>query len=164
MDTRLKNNKQALHIAAAVILLASACFAIISLNYKDKVNDYYMQIGSDFESESFIAILFQSNYVLYPQVLEKGGKSMRREDLYLSFEETELTSERVDEYFGNEIVYDGSSEQIRAQYVAELKNNLLRNNSLYFTELGLKMDYCVIDEDTQTILKNTAREIELLKR
>lgn len=164
MDTRLKNNKQALHIAVAIVLLAAACFAIISLNYKDKVNDYYMQIGSDFESESFIAILFQSNYVLYPQVLEKGGKSIRREDLYLAFEETELTGEIVvDEYFGNEIVYDGNSEQLRAQYVAELKNNLLRNNSLYFTELGLKMDYCVIDEDTQTMLKNTAREIELLR-
>lgn len=166
MDTRLKSsksNKKALRTAAAVVLLAAVCFAVIAVNCKDVVNEYYTKLGSDFESEDFVEILFQCNYVLYPEVLEKSGKSVRTEDLYLSFEEEAIPAVEIDEYIGNESVYDGSSEQIRTQHVAELQNNLLRTNSLYTAELGAKMDYCVIDEDTQTVLKNTTREIELLR-
>jgi len=163
LDTKLKNNKQALHTAVVIVLLAAAVFAIIALNYKDKVYDYDMETSSGFEGESFIGLLFQSNYVLYPQVLEKSGKSVREEELYLTFEETELPRQLMSDYIGNEVVYHGSSGQIQAEYTAEIKNNILRNRSLYLTELGLKLDYCVIDEETQTILKNTGREIEKLR-
>lgn len=163
MDIRLKNNKQALRTAVLIVLLAAAIFSIIALSYKDRVDDYYMETGSDFEGESFIEILFRCSYVLYPQVLEKSGKSVREEELYLAFDETGLSRQHINDYIGNEIIYEGSNGQIKTEYEAEIKNNILRNNSLYLTELGLKMDYCVIDEDTQTILKNTGREIEELR-
>ena len=162
MDTRLKNNKMALRMAAVIVAAAAACFALVAIRSKYHVNNYYMQHDSDFENNDFIKVLFQWNYVLYPELLEKSGKTATTEELYLSFEEKAVSNISLDEYYGTELIYEGSSEQLKSEYVSELSNNLLRTDSLYTTELGTKLDYCVIDGETQTILKNTARSIELL--
>jgi len=163
LDTRLKNNKKALRTAVAIVALAAACFALVAISCKHKVNNYHIQRDSDFESNLFIEILFQWNYVLYPEVLEKSGKNVNTEDLYLSFEEEMISDVKMEDYYGTELIYQGGSEQIKTEYISELQNNLLRTDSLYTTELGMNIDYCVIDEDTQTVLKNTTRDIELLK-
>ena len=163
LDTRLKNNKRALYTAAVITALAAACFALIAINCKYNVNNYYVRHNNDMESDFFIEILLQWNYVLYPEVLEKSGKSGSTEELYLSFDEETIADVPMEDYYGTELVYDGSSEQLRAEYISELRNNLLRTDSLYTSELSMKLDYCVIDGDTQTVMKNTTREIELLK-
>lgn len=162
MDTKLKSNKMALRTAAVIVAIAAACFALVAIRSKYHVNNYYMQHDSDFENNDFIKVLFQWNYVLYPELLEKSGKSAATEELYLSFEEEVVSDISLDEYYGTELIYQGSSEQLKSEYVSEVSNNLLRTDSLYTTELGTKLDYCVIDGETQTILKNTARAIELL--
>lgn len=163
LDTRLKNNKKALITAVVIAALAAACFAPVAINCKYHVDSYSVQHESGFESDSFIKVLLQWNYVLYPEMLEKSGKSGSAEDLYLSFEEETIAEISMEDYYGTELVYRGSSEQLRAEYISELRNNLLRTDSLYTSELGMKLDYCVIDKDTQTVLKNTARDIELLE-
>lgn len=163
MDTRLKNNKKALRTAIAIVALAAACFALAAVNCKYRVDDYYVQHESDLESDLFIKVLLQWNYVLYPEVLEKSGRSDSAEDLYLSFDEETITGVSMEDYYGTELIYQGNSEQLRTEYVSELRNNLLRTDSLYTSELSMKLDYCVIDKDTQTVLKNTTREIELLE-
>lgn len=163
LDIRLKNNKKALCAAVVIAALAAACFALVAINCKYRVDDYYARHGSDLESDVFIKILLQWNYVLYPEMLEKSGRSDSVEDLYLSFEEETITGVLMDNYYGTEFIYQGNSEQLRTEYVSELHNNLLRTDSLYTSELGMKLDYCVIDKDTQTVLKNTTRDIELLE-
>ncbi|MDE7273809.1 MAG: HAMP domain-containing histidine kinase [Lachnospiraceae bacterium] len=163
LDTRLKNNKKAQRTAVVIVALAAACFALIAINCKYHIDSVYMQHGSDLESDFFIEILLQWNYVLYPEVLEKSGQSDSTEELYLSFEEETIAEVSIEDYYGTELVYEGSCEQLRAEYISELHNNLLRTDSLYTSELGMKLDYCVIDVDTQTVLKNTTREIELLE-
>ena len=85
MDTRLKNNKKALRLAVFAVTLAAACFAFVAAFYKFRVDEYCAEIGSGFEEEGFISVLFQSNYVLYPEVLEKSGKDVVLEELYLTF-------------------------------------------------------------------------------
>ncbi len=162
LDTRLKNNKKALRMAAAIAALAAACFALIATYSKYHVDNYYVQHDSDFESSLFVEILLQWNYVLYPEVLEKSGRSDSTEDLYLSFEEETIAEIHIDDYYGTEHVYQGNSEQLQAEYISELHNNLLRTDALYTSELSMKLDYCAIDTDTQAVLKNTARNIELL--
>lgn len=162
MDTRLKNNKMALRTAAVIVAIAAACFALIAVRCKYHVNNYYMLHDSDFENNDFIKVLFQWNYVLYPEVLEKSGKSVAAENLYLSFEEEAMSDVSLEDYYGTEHIYQGGSEQLKSEYISELSNNLLRTDSLYTTELGTKLDYCVIDGETQTILKNTAKAIESL--
>lgn len=160
LDIKLKNNKEAKRTAAAIVVLAALCFVIAAIRYKGNADAYYTNYGSGFEEESFIRILFQCNYVLYPEVLEKSGKSYREEDLYLSFDE-ETASEAV--YYGSETETERSSERLRADCVLGMQQRLSEINELYTTELSKKVDYCVIDEETQTILKNTTRNPELLK-
>lgn len=163
MDIRLKNNKKALRTAAVIVALAAAAFALVVLDCRYQVSDYYAHRGSEYESEPFIDVLFQWNYVLYPEVLEKGGERVSTEELYLSFDEEAIAHVNMDDYYGTELVYQGNSEQLRAEYLSEMQNSLLRIDSLYSTEIGTRMDYCVIDEGTGTVLKNTVRDIELLK-
>ncbi|MDE6619409.1 MAG: sensor histidine kinase [Lachnospiraceae bacterium] len=163
MDTRLKNNKRALRPAVVIVALAAACFALIATNCKYYVDSYFEQHESDFESSLFIEVLLQWNYVLYPEVMEKSGNSDSAEDLYLSFEEESIAEVHMDNYYGTEYGYEGNSEQLRTEYISELHNNLQQTDGLYTSELGMKLDYCVIDENTQTVLKNTTRDIELLK-
>lgn len=163
LDTRLKNNKKALCTAVVIAALAAACFALVAINCKYRVDNYYEQRGSDLESDHFIKVLVQWNYVLYPEMLEKSGRSDNPEDLYLSFEEETIDDVSIDNYYGTESVYQGNSEQLRAEYISELRNNLLRTDSLYTSELSMKLDYCVIDNNTHTVLKNTTWDIELLE-
>ena len=162
LDTRLKNYKRALRTAVVIVALASVCFALIALNCKYHVENYYIQHDSDFESDSFIKVLLQWNYVLYPEMLEKSGRSDSAEDLYLSFDTEVISDISMEDYYGTELVYQGSSEQLKTEYISELRNNLLRTDSLYTSELSIKLDYCVIDQNTQTALKNTTRDIEQL--
>ncbi len=163
MDTRLKNNKTALRAAAVVIVIAASCFALFALQCRSKVKSYYAAHDSDFEGGDFIKVLFQWSYVLYPEVLEKSGRDMGAEELYLSFgEEMAESGVFLENYYGTEVEYRGGGEQLKAEYVSDLSGKLLRTDSLYTTELGTKLDYCVIDGETQTVLKNTTREIELL--
>lgn len=163
MDTRLKNNKKARGTAVFILAVAAVCFAFLARGFKDKVDYHFAERGSDFESEEFINVLLQCNYVLYPEVLEKSGRSVRVEELYLSFEQEEVHEEAAEQYYGSKMEYWGSIEELRAEQVSMVQNSLLRINSLYMTEIGTKIDYCVIDGDTQNILKNTTKEIELLK-
>lgn len=163
LDIRLKNNKKALCAAVVIAALAAACFALVAINCKYRVDDYYARHGSDLESDLFIEVLFQWNYVLYPEMLEKSGRSDSVEDLYLSFEEETIADVSMENYYGTEFIYQGNSEQLKTEYISELRNNLLRTDSLYTSELSVKLDYCVIDKDTQTVLKNTTRDIDLLE-
>lgn len=162
MDTRLKNNKKALRTAVAIVALAAACFALIAIRSKYDVSNYYAQYDGDFESDFFIEVLFRWNYILYPEVLEKSGKSASAEELYLSFDEEAISDVSVEEYYGLESIYEGSSEQLKSEYVSALHSSLQRTDTLYTTELGKKLDYCVIEEETDTLLKNTTRDIEQL--
>ncbi len=162
MGTRLKSNKKALYTAVVIVALAAVCFAVTAIYCRYDVSEYYAEYESDFESDFFIEVLFQWNYVLYPEVMEKGGQSASIEELYLSFEEEEISHVTKEDYYGIEIAYVGNSEQLKAEYVSALHAHLLQTDELYTTELGKKLDYCVIAGDTDTVLKNTTRDIEQL--
>lgn len=163
LDTRLKNNKMALRTAMLIVVVAALCFAWFAMSYKDRVDQYYAEFGNDFEDEEFINILFQSNYVLYSEVLEKSGKDARIEELYLTFLEEPIEKVALSDYFGNEDRYTGNNEQLKTYIIEKLNKNISDINEWYVSNLVMSMDYCVIDETTQTILKNTTREPERLK-
>ncbi len=162
MATRLKSNKKALRTAALIVTVAAAAFALVAMECRNQVNKYCAQRDNDFESDLFIDILFQWNYLLYPEVLEKSGMSVSAEELYLTFDEKTISGVNVDDYHGTELIYNGDSTQIKSEYLSELKDSLAKTDALYTTELGMMMDYCVIDSETGTLLKNTTRNIERL--
>ncbi len=162
MDIKLKNNKKALRLAVFAVMLAAACFAVYAANYRFRVDDYCAENGSGFEAEGFITILFRSNYVLYPEVLEKSGKDVQLEDLYLTFSEESVERVAMHEYFENVVRYTGSVEQFKANVIEKLNMEAASIKEEYVSNLAVSTDYCVIDTTTQTILKNTTREPELL--
>lgn len=162
MDIKLKNNKKALRLAVFAVMLAAACFAVYAANYRFRVDDYCAENGSGFEAEGFITILFRSNYVLYPEVLEKSGKDVQLEDLYLTFAEESVEHVAMNEYFENVERYTGSVEQFKANVIEKLNMEAASIKEEYVSNLAVSTDYCVIDTTTQTILKNTTREPELL--
>lgn len=154
MVTKLKNNKKAVQTALVIVAVAAVIFVLTAIGYKGDVDAYCAENSGGYESENFIKILFQNNYVLYPEVLEKGGKQNKVEDLYLLFEEQ--TAEQAI-YYGNETPSDRSAERLKADHVMSVQQQIQQIKELYTAELGTRMDYCVIDEETQTILKNTTR-------
>ena len=162
LDIKLKNNKKALRLAVFAVMLAAACFAVYAANYRFRVDDYCAENGSGFEAEGFITILFRSNYVLYPEVLEKSGKDVQLEDLYLTFSEESVERVAMHEYFENVVRYTGSVEQFKANVIEKLNMEVASIKEEYVSNLAVSTDYCVIDTTTQTILKNTTREPELL--
>ena len=115
-------------MAAVIVAAAAACFALVAIRSKYHVNNYYMQHDSDFENNDFIKVLFQWNYVLYPELLEKSGKTATTEELYLSFEEKAVSNISLDEYYGTELISEGSSEQLKSEYVSQLSKKLLRTD------------------------------------
>ena len=160
MVTKLKNNKKAVQTALVIVAVAAVIFVLTAIGYKGDVDAYCAENSGGYESENFIKILFQNNYVLYPEVLEKGGKQNKVEDLYLLFEEQ--TAEQAI-YYGNETPSDRSAERLKADHVMSVQQQIQQIKELYTAELGTRMDYCVIDEETQTILKNTTRNPERLQ-
>ena len=101
--------------------------------------------------------------MLYPEVLEKSGKDVVLEELYLTFSEEPVEGEEQSVYSENVDRYRGSSEQFRTNIIEKLNMKVARINEEYVTNLAMSTDYCVIDTTTQTVLKNTAKELELLK-
>ncbi len=160
MGTKLKNNKKAVQTALVIVAVAAVIFVLTAIGYKGDVDAYCAENSGGYESENFIKILFQNNYVLYPEVLEKGGKQNKVEDLYLLFEEQ--TAEQAI-YYGNETPSDRSAERLKADHIMSVQQQIQQIKELYTAELGTRMDYCVIDEETQTILKNTTRNPERLQ-
>ncbi len=163
LDIKLKNNKEALRTAAFIVIAAAVCFAYFAAFYKFRVDQFYAETNNSFEKEEFIKILFRSNFVLYPEVLEKSGKDAVLEELYLTFEEEPVEKIAREEYFGYEEIYDGGSEQLKATRFMELDNFMTEVNDRYVSKLIMSIDYCVIDKTTQTVLKNTTREPERLR-
>ena len=68
------------------------------------------------------------------------------------------------EYFENVVRYTGSVsvEQFKANVIEKLNMEAASIKEEYVSNLAVSTDYCVIDTTTQTILKNTTREPELL--
>ena len=85
------------------------------------------------------------------------------EELYLTFSEEPVEGEEQSVYSENVDRYRGSSEQFRTNIIEKLNMKVARINEEYVTNLAMSTDYCVIDTTTQTVLKNTAKELELLK-
>ena len=140
LATRLKSNKKALWTAALTVTAAAAAFALVAMDCRNQVNEYYAQCDNDFESDLFINILFQWNYLLYPEVLEKSGMSVSAEELYLAFDEKTISGVNADDYHGTELIYHGDSAQIKAEYLSDLQDSLAQTDALYTTELGMMMD------------------------
>lgn len=147
-------------MALVWVMLAAAAFLAFYPVLKEQASCYYTD---QLKSDRLLQQMYQGNLVLYKNMLERTGqKDVSYADLYLRFEEKDITGEEIENngYAVEEEITAGSLKII----LEENLNALLENwkNEMWDT-LAQSMDYCVIDHKSGEILKNTSREIEGLK-
>lgn len=154
MDTKLKNNKKVnLIIVAVMIALFAAGFMALYPVFEKRAA-LYEEDG--LQSERFLECLHQSNYVLYKDIVEKVEESsISYVDLYLNVSEEIIT---------------GDPDGNWSDDIDDLLDSMKQNTETFFCQLedaamyGImqEADYCVIDKETNQMVKNTGRNIELL--
>ncbi len=161
MDIKLKSNKKvSLLIAVAITALFSIGFMALYPTFEKKADIYYKD---SLLNEGFLKFLYRGNYILYKDIREKAdGIGYNYEDLYLKMEGEYVS----DLYMGeggiaDEEVYDGI-DNLQMEMKVGLENIFQRWEDEFRGSLAQRADYCVIDEETGELIKNTGRNIESL--
>lgn len=154
MDIKLKNNKKTNLIVAAVIVALFAAGFMAMYPVFEKKAAAYEEDG--LQSENFLAKIYQSNYILYKDVVEKAKESsVSYSDLYIDIQE-EYATEEQGEGWNAEIDY------IIGDMKEEVENRLSSWEEEVMYGIAQAADYCVIDKATGKMVKNTGKNIELL--
>lgn len=159
MDTKSKNSKAFSYLTALIwIMLAVAAFLAFYPGLGKEAERYYT---NQLRSDGWLEQMYQGNLVLYRDMLErKGQESVSYADLFLQFEEEEITEEELED--SGYAVEEQTMGSMKVFFQENL-NSILENWKLALHEdLSRHMDYCVMDHETGEILKNTDRSIEKL--
>lgn len=136
---------------AAFILILAASLTFLSQypNFKSRVtvNDPDILSGSEFTHE-----IYQANMVLYKQVLESArGNVIDFHDVYLTAEEEPATDYDKFYDFGDDTPFS---------CVGEYLDDLLADWDIsFYNDLAAKLDYKIIDHESQYFLANTERDL-----
>lgn len=162
LDTKLKNSKKQIIVWVLVTALAAGIFVSLFPYFEKKANDYIGSQESGFESEAFVAMLMKSNFVLYLDVLEKSGADYEAKDLYVEMKEETVEEAPAYEYEGEGEEVFSTSSNIKGRYAEQITAELAEIRLNYAADVMQRMDYCVLEQSSGTILKNTSKEIEEL--
>ena len=164
MDTKLKNSKKGILTGSLLVVIVTILFMALFPWFEREVEqNYALDEAVLFENEGFIDILLKSNYVLYQDVKDKSGVDYTVEDLYLKVEEQELEDHPYAyDYEGVGAMLLGAEEDVKGIYIDQIESELETIRKHYVEGIALRMDYCVIDNKTGTVLKNTSQSIEKL--
>ena len=160
LDIKLKNNKK-LNLFIVTLVIALLCIGYMSLypTFEDKAGEYYKDSLS---TNNFLERLQRGNYVLYKEISEKvDGRKYNYTDLYLETKQEAAGDINMDTVYDSGNMYDdidGLQEEMRNQMDSTLRvwEEGFRNN------IAQNVDYCVIDEESGQLIKNTGRKIEAL--
>lgn len=165
MDIKLKNSRKDRIIGVVVVVIATILFHALCPQFEKKVEDYYTNNNTNaFENSDFINILLESNYVLYKDVKDQGGVVYTQGSLYVDIEEEITEQVYTDAYEGDGELLQASVENVKELYIDQLEQQVEENRELYVNGIAKRMDYCVLDHTTGTVLKNTSQSIEKLAR
>lgn len=159
LDTKSKNSKRFSFIAAGVL---TAVAVIIFMAFYPALEKQTGQYSTDIlRNEAMLQKFYQSNLVFYKSLLEKvQQKEISYSDLYLEITEENLTIEELTEL--NIEFEEISITEVKNFMIKEMNDLLDEWKNDVMESLAKSVDYCVIDHETEEILKNTDREIESL--
>ena len=190
LDIKSKNSNKARRTGILIVFCAAFIMVWLFPYFDMRASTYYEEMwGEGFEGEFFVSALLQSNFVLYKDAMDRSGdKKYGYQELYMdeqlenvaaagtgpgsamfsgSGPETETVSgndmfTRTPEYMGGETVDYQQLNSILELYVDQLENAAAGIRAIYVDEIQSRMDYCVLEKTTGTVLKNTALDIEKL--
>ena len=162
LDIKLKSNKK-LSLFVVTLVIALLCIGYMSLypTFENKAEGRYQDSLS---GDDFLERLQRSNYVLYKEISEKtDGTNYNYTDLYLDTKQELVGDINMDAVADSGNMYDNDNidnlqEEMRNQMDSTLRTweEGFRNN------IAQNVDYCVIDEESGQLIKNTGRKIEAL--
>lgn len=161
MDTKSKDSKKFSYLMALIwVMLASAAFLAFYPVLKEQASRYYT---GQLKSDQILWQMYQGNLVLYKSMLERTGQeNVSYADLYLNFQEEEITLDEIVDK-GGSVEEEWTSGSLRS-LLEEQMNSLLGGwKEEMWDTLAQSMDYCVIDHKSGEIMKNTSRAIEGLE-
>lgn len=183
LDTKLKSSNKAKRTGIFLAALAAFIMVLLFPRFDERAAEYYEDEWREgFEGEYFAATLLQSNFVLYKDAMDRSGdKIYAYEELYMDEKlenaggmtgsrrtgiETVTGNDLYDEaeYTSGEYVTAGQLSSILEIYVSQLQDVAGNIRSNYVDEIRTRMDYCVLEKNTGTVLKNTALSIEALSQ
>lgn len=161
MDIKSKNNKRiSLLIAAVIAALFAAGLMSQYGNFEKKADMYYKD---SLQSDNFLKQLYWSNYIFYKDIREKTDKmSYSYEALYLDIAETPAEEIQMEDYTG--YMDYRSAESLITDIKNEVENMFAVWEDSVMNQTAQEMDYCVIDQETGEIIKNTGKNIEALAK
>ncbi len=156
-----KSDKFSFLTAGALVALAVAVFIGFYPTFKRQASVYYTDF---FRSSLFLQNFYQSNLVLYKNMVDKRQQTdTDYSDLYLEMSREKASLDEYgyqdpETYYEEELTI-GKMENMLAENLDEILEGWKEST---LNELGRSVDYCVIDHKTGEHLKNTQRGIERL--
>ncbi len=155
MDIKSKSSKKFSYLIAIILVLLSvASYIAMYPVFEKRADNYYTDV---LHSEQFLYEIYQSNTVLYKDMVEKvQGKTVRYQDLYLKLSESTVEDESELDYA------DVNSEAWKIEAGNRMDELLEAWNVHMLSGLAREMDYCMIDHETGQVITNTGTDIKNL--
>lgn len=160
MDIKSKSSKKFSFMTAGILIALSVIiFMMLYPVYEKRAAGFFTD---RLYSDNFLQKIYQSNFVLYKDLRDKIDQTnYNYTDLFLEIEDNKISQSEADAY--SEDFWDEAGiEEIKRI----LKNEFSDFMQIWRTEimdgLAKEIDYCIIDNQTGGLLKNTGRNIERL--
>ena len=163
LDTKLKNNNNALRIGVIITILAAAAFTALFPVFKQRAANLTKAYENDFgvespEDENFVKILLQSNYALYRKVISLDGNGSSYEDIYITKTLDDVSNLQTQ---GGEMIDSEETAAVLNVY-ADLLQAAAKTCDEQFQIIGTHLDYYVLEKSTGNSIRNTSLAIENL--
>ncbi|MCM1048134.1 MAG: HAMP domain-containing histidine kinase [Clostridiales bacterium] len=183
MDIKSKKSNRkynkALLTGIIITIFTSALFVAFFPYFSRQAAQFRAREGKEtLENEAFVSLLFRCNYVLYKDVMDKGGnRDGAIEELYDTIikdaDENTVDYNAVEEYKQYNLDWQDSTTTVAD--IDELNNIISYYSDMVkckiddmrvniMADIGILMDYYVLDKSTGAGIKNTSLPIDELLR
>lgn len=147
----------------AAVLLVGLCSAVFLAQYPQFKKNAQMRGQESSGDTNFLTRLGVSNYIFYKDIVEKVEQEKRSYyELYVDMEVTDETVPEGGMLPDSDFYTDMDGDSYEAWLSGEFSKKMGNDWGTAASEVRQVMDYCVMDHETGTFIKNTGRKIEAL--
>lgn len=158
MDIKLKSSKKISFLVTGILVVLAAAGFLSLYPFFEKRADNYQAAEADRSEDDFLEAVYRGNYIFYKDFRDKADETnYSYEELYLELKEKSVTESK-----SGKSVNVGESSAIAELMRFDTEHFFDYWEERAVDELAQKVDYCVVDNQTGEMIKNTERPIELL--